>query len=184
MGMCLKAYRLLPALFHIDPDSVESRNHSRIAIISGTRRLSSCVQGELGYTPCGMTPRAVHPQLVMLLVALALLVKAAVPVGWMPFTEDGVTRITLCTGYGMVEAWLDEDGNLHQEAPDDGDHQGKDQPCSFAAAATAMHGVAGNGDAAAPVSVALRPDLARPPAAPGRGLAAPPPPATGPPLLI
>ncbi|MBC2776638.1 hypothetical protein [Parasphingopyxis marina] len=121
--------------------------------------------------------------LVALFVAMALLSKIAVPAGWMPVNDDGVTRITLCTGYGIADAWIDENGNLHRENPQEGGHDRGDQPCSFAAAATPFDGGPATPELAAPVADGFPDPLDRSTLIPGRGLAAPPPPATGPPLL-
>ncbi|MCB2088739.1 MAG: hypothetical protein R3E18_04095 [Sphingomonadaceae bacterium] len=118
-----------------------------------------------------------------LLIGAALLLRVAIPAGWMPDTgADGVMRVTLCTGYGKVAAWIDEDGTLHRGEPaDDDGNDGKH--CAFTATALSL-------------ATADMPDLPQPQAmpqdvppaslrdlAPGQGLAAPPPPATGPPSL-
>ena len=116
-------------------------------------------------------------------VVLALAVRMVLPAGWMPLVSNGQATITLCTGAGMVEAWVDADGKLHKEAPVK-KHVG-DQPCAFAGV-----GAATDVPAFANVSLAL-PFIAQPAlafafnnVAIGLGLAAPPPPAIGPPSLI
>ena len=119
-------------------------------------------------------------RLFLWLAALALAVRVLVPAGYMPADGKGL-QITLCTGDGMVTAWVDEQGNLHkgEKAPDGkGDH-----PCAFT-------GVAALAQADSPADALELPALAShvpsariTHAAPGRGLAAPPPPQTGPPLF-
>ncbi|WP_238475461.1 DUF2946 family protein [Sphingomonas cavernae] len=118
------------------------------------------------------------------IVACALLLRILVPAGWMPSTSaDGAMRITLCTGQGMVEAWVGKDGTLQDKAPQKSEPK-TDQPCSFAGLGIAL-------DAApaialdAPIFFVAAAAIALPAAvAIGRGLAAPPPPATGPPAIL
>jgi hypothetical protein len=119
--------------------------------------------------------------LMLALVTLALLVRIAIPQGWMPDASDGAVRISLCSGEGAVAAWIGKDGKIHKVDPAKGDH--KDAPCAFT-------GLAMAGDAAQQTVAAITPiasdGLQRPfPAAirVGQGLAAPPPPKTGPPLI-
>lgn len=116
------------------------------------------------------------------ILGVALLLRVVIPTGWMPaHGADGVTRITLCTGMGAVEAWVDADGAIHDKKP-----HGKssaDQPCAFTGLA-----MAGDLPAIAALPAALAPSAAAPPAARsrasiGHGLAAPPPPSTGPPAF-
>jgi hypothetical protein len=113
------------------------------------------------------------------LVALALLVRAAIPAGWMP-ASDGGRWITLCTGSGAVAAFVDADGVRH----DDPAPAAQDHPCAFAGVAVPL---------TPPLAIAVplpsfetaRPArLAAATVAIGRGLAAPPPPSTGPPALL
>lgn len=132
--------------------------------------------------------------LLIVLLCLAVLPKALVPVGWMPSAEG----LVVCGGWlpaPEVEAppalHGEHHGGHHEAAPaphhqgddeDDASHDQSSQPCAFAGAALALDGVEG------PELAALLPFTtpAAPPATTyttGRGLAAPPPPATGPPLL-
>ncbi|MES2498523.1 MAG: hypothetical protein V4618_20590 [Pseudomonadota bacterium] len=118
-------------------------------------------------------------RIALAFVAAALLMRLLVPAGWMPAAERGLA-ITLCTGAGAQQAWIDEKGNLHQgKQPGEGQ---ADHPCVFGGFA-ALLDVSPFGDALAgiaPLAVAL-PPLALTAVAIGRGLAAPPPPSTGPP---
>ncbi|MDB5678655.1 hypothetical protein [Sphingomonas bacterium] len=119
---------------------------------------------------------------LMLLVG-ALLVRGLAPEGWMPVANAaGGIEIALCNGHGPDDVMvLTFDGKLHRKAPANG--QAGDHPCAFAGVGIA--------DAPPPLPAILAPARTftvapdRPAAAtvPGRGLAAPPPPATGPPTL-
>lgn len=119
---------------------------------------------------------------VLAIVALALAVRLAIPAGWMPIAEgDGTMRVTICSGMGAVPAWIDRSGRLHEEDPSG--KAGADQPCAFA-------GLAMAGDLPA-LPMAVAPQLAATAERSvawgivtiGRGLAAPPPPQTGPPAF-
>ena len=114
------------------------------------------------------------------LAAFALAIRVLVPAGYMPADGKGL-QITLCTGDGMVAAWVDGEGNLHkgEKAPEGkGDH-----PCAFAGVG-ALAEVGSPADALEPPALIaqVQPELPDH-AFPGRGLAAPPPPQTGPPLF-
>jgi hypothetical protein len=119
------------------------------------------------------------------LVFAALLMRTLFPAGWMPSTEKG-QMITLCTGTGVEQAWLGHDGIIKNAPPEnsDDDKSHSDNPCIFSGVAVAnIHEIA------APEIVSAIPEATQ--NSPlnntttiGRGLAAPPPPATGPPLLI
>jgi hypothetical protein len=116
-------------------------------------------------------------------VILALAMRMVVPAGWMPSFADGRATITLCTGAGMVEAWVDADGKIHKDSP--AKKSANDQPCAFA-------GLSAAADAPSYAEISLEP-VPSPQSVPvttltgvaiGLGLAAPPPPAIGPPTLI
>jgi hypothetical protein len=119
---------------------------------------------------------------LMLLVA-ALIARSMAPEGWMPVANAaGGIEIALCNGMGPEAVMvLGADGTLHEKAPVSGHNN--DHPCAFAGM--------GVGDAPPMIAVAT-PALATResllPATPfvsfpGRGLAAPPPPAIGPPAF-
>jgi hypothetical protein len=123
-----------------------------------------------------------HTWLLSIMV-LALAVRMIIPTGWMPSMIAGKATITLCTGAGMVEVWVDADGKIHKDSP--AKKSANDQPCAFA-------GLSAAADASSYTELSLEPAL--PPqsvpvavltgVAIGLGLAAPPPPAIGPPTLI
>ena len=114
----------------------------------------------------------------MVLAALAIALKVLLPPGYMAAGEGAPFPLVICTGQGTTIVQQDE-------APaQPAGKAGHDAPCAFA----------GHGAAAAPPSLAVPVAVAflrhEPPAlqalthlAPGRGLAAPPLPARGPPLL-
>jgi len=129
-------------------------------------------------------PRLDRTRLIglMLLIA-ALLGQTAVPEGWMPVvaTHGGVVMMP-CDGMGPNAAMammIPGGGTSHHKAP----HHGRsdDHPCAAAGIA-----VANPPPPLAHIAMALAspvdgPALVAPDALPGQGLAAPPPPATGPP---
>lgn len=119
-------------------------------------------------------------RVALALIACALLLRIAVPGGWMP--SDQGRWIELCTGKGMVTAFVDARGTLHDSDPGKL-HEAK-QHCAFAGFSAPFD---------PPLSVEPQPRFAATDAPPasrplfvtvGRGLAAPPPPSTGPPALL
>jgi hypothetical protein len=136
---------------------------------------------------------AAHPKrspwqrLALAMIGCALLLRMAVPAGWMPQAGAGELTLSWCADSGfsgpaaLREAKALLADAMGKPAPDKHDKKG-DQPCAFAAAAQPLAAIG---------AVALPPPAPRadpvPQAhlesAPGRGLAAPPPLATGPPLL-
>lgn len=120
-----------------------------------------------------------NPALAVMLLALALAVRALVPAGYMATGEGRSITVTLCADASGTPQQIVvplEDHGAGKDSPD------KHQPCAFAAMAAAL-------DVPPPVLVAAlprQPATMRPFAAQlvgvGRGLAAPPPYQTGPPL--
>jgi hypothetical protein len=117
---------------------------------------------------------------VAALFALVLLARLLVPAGWMPSAQDG-RWISICSGSGEAMVWIDADGTAH--ADKDGGDQHKDGSCVFSAASLAFSLPAAPFVVAALPAYVAAPVLALPSVAIGRGLAAPPPPKTGPPVL-
>ncbi len=116
-----------------------------------------------------------HRALLMLVLAAILFARVVVPQGWMPSAKG--QWITICSGMGIETAWIDSDGKIHKDdAP-----KAPEGKCAFAAAA-ALH-TPDMSTALAPITGALA-RLAATYVQVGQGLAAPPPPATGPPALI
>ncbi len=125
-------------------------------------------------------------RLALLLVGCALLLRMAAPAGWMPQVGAGQVTLSWCADSGLGgQAALGEAKALLAKAlgkPAPDKHDKSDQPCAFAMAAQPL----ANAD---PLVLSLPSTRAEPARhvrlapAPGRGLAAPPPLATGPPLL-
>lgn len=121
----------------------------------------------------------------LLLVACALLLRVAIPGGWMPAKgADGLVRITLCTGMGAVEAWVDGEGRIHDGAPHKKQEPKTDQPCAFAGLIAPAIDADPLPPPLAPVARGATIVFADHAVAIGHGLAAPPPPPTGPPLTL
>ena len=122
-------------------------------------------------------------RLWMAFVALAMLVRLLVPAGWMPVADAAGSHLALCDGGMPVAKPMHgmRHGPTHGKAPMH--HQGpSDHPCSFAGPAAALDTPVLDVPLppAAPRHVAVTTHLV---AAIGHGLAAPPPPATGPPAF-
>ena len=127
-----------------------------------------------------------HDRLFLALVVLALAVRALVPSGWMVMAgADGAARLTICTGTGPIvempsPAMATMPGMAHH---DDGAPTHPDHPCAFVGLglASALPTL----DLPAPVRLRNEQDLPGRPVAVaiGHGLAAPPPPQTGPPAF-
>ncbi|MEO0499811.1 MAG: hypothetical protein AAF205_04545 [Pseudomonadota bacterium] len=118
----------------------------------------------------------------LLLIALvgAVLMRGLIPAGWMAGNVDGVMRLTICSGAGEADIWIDEAGNRIAE-PGLADTPTGNGMCDFAPlwaaydlpdriAVPALRPVIETAMAHVPQLVAI-----------GRGLAAPPPYKTGPP---
>lgn len=112
------------------------------------------------------------------LVALAILLRIAIPAGWMPST--GGIGITLCTGYGPVRVTMALPGHHDGKA----DAAAREHPCAFAGFVTALAEPADVFAAVLPPAVAAVFAPALLSVAIGHGLAAPPPPPTGPPASL
>lgn len=114
------------------------------------------------------------------LVALALVVKVLVPPGFMVAANNGGGQaLVICTGHGALQL------TVHATDPSKPPPQKKsDAPCAFSGSATPpspslVAAIAEPYAHAALPIVAVRPSYV----APGRGLAAPPPPSQAPPIF-
>ncbi len=131
----------------------------------------------------GPSTLSLHRRLVWLMLLVGVLAtRGLTPDGWMPVASaDGGLVIAVCDGHGPGQTITVPLGKAHHDAPAKG--QVGDHPCAFAGIGIA--------DAAPPLPTviaplrpaATAPAIRRTVAAPGHGLAAPPPPATGPPAL-
>lgn len=129
--------------------------------------------------------RRLDPALQRLLIALfvvAMLSRALVPAGWMPVAGASGVLFVPCDGAGPVKTGHHASAMHHggkHDAP--GGHDAGSHPCVFANVTPALD---------APAIAAPLPPIAVPVAfalfcalvSVGHGLAAPPPPQTGPPL--
>jgi len=125
---------------------------------------------------------------------LAIAIKVAIPVGYMVAPQAlaaGLTPIVLCTADGNVTAFMDGDGQIlaHGEEALASDHQGlpSDHDGSKCAFAGQVVPLAAPQPATIPVlfeNVVKVASTTNRFVAPGLGLAAPPPPKTGPPLQV
>ncbi len=116
----------------------------------------------------------------VLLALLALMAGVASPPGFMVAARGRTATLVICTGHGPETIVAGPGAPDHRSGK--AGHDGG--PCPFAghgvAVAPPLTGVAsGLTLATAPATVATPPDLA-----PGRGLAAPPPPSHAPPVLV
>jgi len=124
-----------------------------------------------------------RPWLTLLLIASALMARGAVPAGWMPVVEaTGITMMP-CDGAGPAIAKPMRHGARgHDRGHPEGSHRDTqgEHPCAFAAVAQVAD--LATPPAALPL-IAIEPAAvtAGVAASVGQGLAAPPPPATGPP---
>jgi hypothetical protein len=128
-----------------------------------------------------------HKMLALAVLACALALRLLVPEGWMPVSDAHGFRLTLCSGSGPIDMPM---ASMPGMAPDMAAHHdkpGHDQPAAEHSCPFANLGLA----LAEPVVPALTSPMTfaveaidpKPLSVTiGRGLAAPPPPSTGPPL--
>ncbi|MEO6379880.1 MAG: hypothetical protein ABIO37_17795, partial [Caulobacteraceae bacterium] len=120
------------------------------------------------------------------LLALALAVRIVVPVGFMPsMPASGGFPLILCTGQGTVVITVrDPLGVKRGPADAPSDRSAHDGPCVFSGFAPAPPpAFAVTATTVEFASHQLAPVAPPTELTPGRGLAAPPPPARGPPLI-
>jgi len=113
------------------------------------------------------------------LMALALLLRMLIPAGFMPATGQGFA-VTPCTGMAAMPDRIDEHGHVHKEqnTPD----KQVQHPCAFVGFGSMLdHSSFASPSILRSVVVASLVPLSSATVAIGRGLAAPPPPSTGPP---
>lgn len=123
-----------------------------------------------------------HRGWALSILAAALLLRLIVPAGWMPGTAaDGSMQIELCTGQGVVKAWVGHDGQIKDNVPS---QSSIDQPCAFAGLSMAIAHIEPVVVMPAMLASVVPGILLSRSISIGRGLAAPPPPATGPPATL
>jgi hypothetical protein len=116
------------------------------------------------------------------LIVLALALRVVIPSGFMPSSERGFA-LTICTGMDTQTVWMDKSGKLLKEDPSKGKSV-EHQPCAFAGATMASDLPAGDFTIALAPFAATAAVFAAMEVSVGNGLAAPPPPAIGPPSYI
>ncbi|MFN7606169.1 MAG: DUF2946 family protein [Hyphomonadaceae bacterium] len=133
-------------------------------------------------------------KLHLLVGLLAIAIKVAIPVGYMVAPQAlaaGLTPIVLCTSDGNVTAFMDEGGQIvtHGEEALANDHQGLPSDHEGSKCAFAGQGVPLAAPQAASMPVLFEDvvsvaTIQQSFVASGLGLAAPPPPKTGPPIQV
>lgn len=131
-----------------------------------------------------------------MLLCCALLLRLAIPAGWMPVIDARGVHLAICPGMAPMPMPMSRaisEPVAHGAAqpamsghhrPAD-EHRAEEHPCAFAGLALALAEPVAPGVALAPVPARASAVVpAATGAAIGRGLAAPPPPATGPPILV
>jgi len=125
------------------------------------------------------------------MLAAALFMRLFVPAGWMPVADAAGVHFELCPGWTAKPqpepaAHMMHHAGHHQPAhhqpPHDHGKKHGDQPCAFAGLGMAFVETIAPAMIQEPAYPAVLPQRI-PTVVPGRGLAAPPPPSTGPPLL-
>ncbi|MFA6124166.1 MAG: hypothetical protein WCS75_02600 [Sphingomonas sp.] len=119
------------------------------------------------------------------LLLCALAVRVLVPQGFMWSTgADGTPTMVICSGFGPMPAMPGMAADMqHHGGGHHNDGQSADHPCAFAAASTALDLATEIHPVSTPLDHSDVPTLLYIFARPGLGLAAPPPPKTGPPTL-
>lgn len=131
--------------------------------------------------------RGVPQSVSLALIVCALLLRVVVPQGWMPERTTDGWRITICTGTAPMQMDMPAamaaamKGDLH--TPPDRGRGHNDHPCAFAGCAAALSEPTLPAVILPKAAIAAWLTGSAMHVAIGRGLAAPPPPATGPPPL-
>ena len=121
------------------------------------------------------------------LLGCVFLLRLAVPSGWMPVADASGVHLTICTGMGPMAAppatMMATMAHGHHQMPSGQDHSDGDHPCPYAGFAVALAEPLAPGLDVPVLVPATVVAVVKTAVTVGRGLAAPPPPATGPPLL-
>ena len=132
-----------------------------------------------------MPTRSLPPfagNLLTLLLLAALAVRALVPAGWMPAASAaGATVLVFCPGVTPAVGPTAAMPGMHHGKTGDPAHPAAEHPCAFAGLGLAWVAAAVPSIVLPRVVAALSRRGDEGVAGIGRGLAAPPPPATGPP---
>lgn len=124
---------------------------------------------------------------MLAIIACALLARVLIPQGWMPVETDRGWQISICSGTGPVEMAASPVLAAALKAMHPGSEKqntnANDHPCTFSGLTVALDGP--SVPLLAPPALTAKSWLPRVvlAVAVGRGLAAPPPPSTGPPSI-
>jgi hypothetical protein len=121
-------------------------------------------------------------RLLLAIVLIGIAFRGLIPMGSMPGGERGF-EIIVCTGVDTQKVWLDSKGKLHKQDPSKKDGL-KPEPCAFSALSMVTNLPALDAPLFLYAPTAASHNHLDYFVSIGKGLAAPPPPATGPPLLI
>lgn len=125
--------------------------------------------------------RGLFRHLPIALIACAVLMRALVPTGWMPvFERDGTVRMIICADATVHPKMLMAMGKSHEKSPSGAHHS---QPCGFSVLAIGFIEAPTIYPPFQIIAVDVVALLALQAVSVGHGLAAPPPPSTGPPAL-
>jgi hypothetical protein len=137
-------------------------------------------------------PTSILTTICSLVTLFAVMIRAFVPQGFMLETDaatgKGGIQIVLCTSQGMVKALLNEDGQIIDQQSNGGSHDqngGQDgSDCAYASSLTTIAALEINSISLAVDYEQQKADAIAAIPMIGLGLAAPPPPKTGPPTLV
>lgn len=118
------------------------------------------------------------------LLAAVLVAKLLIPVGWMPVQSPTGITMMLCSGDHSSAAMMMAAGKARESQQDSGKQRGAKDTCPYGALNASTNLPAQPAIAPHGFSPAAGPVLAAHAVGVGHGLAAPPPPATGPPLSV
>jgi hypothetical protein len=117
------------------------------------------------------------------MVALAMALRLTVLPGYMIAAQPGALTVVMCTAQGVTSQTIALDSSETTSGKSRSDHPGKTDICPFATAGVALAAID------SPVAIAGLPTVEHAPlpigaGLIGQGLAAPPPPPTGPPFSL
>jgi hypothetical protein len=122
------------------------------------------------------------------LATLAVLIRLLFPSGFMLSPDRAAPTLVICTGQGAMTVAIDAEGKAHKVEAGDKDHGKSDgktsHPCTFAVAMAAFTAPLLIATPIPAILVRAISQALRTTQRPGLGLAAPPPPTTGPPSIV
>ncbi len=121
------------------------------------------------------------------LAVLALAMRVLIPAGYMlspQVAQGGLPAIVICTGHGALTVAVDADGQVHKSGEKAPAKSADKHPCAFAGAAAPLDAPTGLDLGRSVFATVSTSTVVMAHQRPGLGLAAPPPPTTGPPLIV